>query len=540
MPRRKIPTKAELIQLQKLYKTDEKIAERLGNVTPQLVAYWRRKKNIPKHSFPKFSLQDIKDLWERYGDDYRCGLELGISKAAFYNWRRKYGLKEKPAFLKLEQLELDLGGPSKTTGRKQNYDHQTIVQRILADRAGTERVEVGETVEVEPDLAMSHDNTSRVIEKFLEMGLNYIWNPNRIVIALDQNTPAVSTKIAEDHKAVRDFVKKQNIKYFYDISEGTSHQIIIEKGHILPGQFAVGTDNYTTSYGCVDAFAVGIDIGEMASIWANGKIGLKVPPTVKITINGKMPEGVFARDVMLFVAKKLAAGTAESRALEFYGTTVSQMSISERFTVANLSAEMGAATALCSFDSITRRYLTGRTKMPYRPAIADRNAEYAESYEFNIDNIVPQIACPHGLDKVENVADIAGLPIDQVMIGSCTNGRFDDLRIAADILKDKRVHDGVRLLVYPGSREVYLEALKKGLIRVFIEAGALVLNPGCGGCDGSSRGMLAAGERCLATIGRNHKGQMGSPDSEIYLASPATAAVSAIRGVITDPTGHVK
>lgn len=540
MPRRKIPTKSELIQLQKLYKTDEKIAERLGNVSPQLVAYWRRKKNIPKHSFPKFSRQDIKDLWERYGDDYRCGLDLGISKAAFYNWRRKYGLKDKPAFLKLEQLELDLGGPGKTTVRKHQYGHQTIVQKILSERGRLDKIDVGEVIEVEPDLAMSHDNTGAVIEQFQQMGLNYIWNPNRVVIVLDHGAPSAAQNLAETHKLIRDFVKRQSIKYFYDIYEGACHQVVVEKGHILPGQLAVGTDPRTTSYGCIDSFAVGIDAAEMASLWAQGKMQFTVPSTIKIIINGKIPRGVFARDIILFVARKLTENVADGKAIEFYGTTVSQMSVSERFTISNLAAELGARAAVCSFDSITRRFLAGRTKMPYRPAIADKDAEYEATYEFNIDHIIPQIAGPSGVNSVDDVARIAGLPINQVVIGSCANGRFDDLRVAADILKDKQVHADVRLLIYPGSRLIYLEALKKGLIRVFVEAGALVLGPGCGACMGSARGMLASGERCLATTANSSSGPPEAGEPEIYQVSPATAAVSALRGVITDPTAFVK
>ena len=540
MPRRKIPTKAELIQLQKLYKTDDKIAERLGNVSPQLVAYWRRKKNIPKHSFPKFSRQEIRDLWERFGDDYRCGLELGISKAAFYNWRRKYALKDKPAFLKLEQLELNLGGPSKSAGKRFHYGHQTIAQKILAERAGLEKAEIGQTVEVEPDLMVSHDDSGGIIKQFQQTGLSFVWNPNRIIIVLDHFVPALSREAAEAHKSIREFARRQNIKYFYDIGEGVCHQVVVERAHILPGQLAVGTDSHTNSYGCVDAYAPGISIGEMASIWATGKVALKVPSTIKVIINGKMPRGVYAKDIILFIAKKLTCRGAIDRAIEFNGNVVAQLSISERFTISNLATELGAKAAICSFDSISRRYFSGRTKMPYRPALPDKDAEYEETYEFNIDQLVPQVACPHSVDNVEPVAGLAGKSINQVVIGSCTNGRFDDLRVAADIIKDKRIHHDVRMLVFPGSRMVYLEALKKGLIRAFIEAGALVLNPGCGSCMGGHQGVLAAGERCLATTSRNFKGRMGSPDSEVYLVSPATAAASALKGVITDPTGYVK
>jgi len=539
MPRRKIPTKAELIQLQKLYKTDEKIAERLGNVTPQLVAYWRRKKNIPKHSFPKFSQQEISDLWERFGDDYRCGLELGISKAAFYNWRRKYGLKEKPAFLKLEQLELNLGGPSKNTGRKHNYGQQTAAQKILAEVAGVERVEAGEMIEVEPDLAMSNDNAEEVIKKFQEFGLSYVWNPNRVVIVLDHNAPVSTLAAAEGHRFIRDFVRRQNIKYFYDVNDGVSHQLVIEHGHILPGQFGVGTDSHTASYGSIGALAMSVGIEEMASIWARGKIWLKVPPTIKIIINGKMPPGVFAKDVVLFAAGKLTSKGADYRIIEFNGSAVSQMSVSDRFTMSNMAMELGAKAAICTFDSITRRFLSGRSKMPYRPAMPDKDAVYDATFEFNIDQLTPQIACPDRVDNVEPVTSRIGTPIDQVVIGSCTNGRFDDLRIAADIVKDKKIPSHVRFLIFPGSREVYLEALKKGVIRALVEAGAIIMSAGCGCCTGVHQGILAGGERCLATTNQNNKGQMGSPDSEVFLASPATAAASALKGVITDPTGYI-
>jgi len=539
MPRRKIPTKAELIQLQKLYKTDEKIAERLGNATPQLVAYWRRKKNIPRHSFPKFSEAEIKELWERYGDDYRCGLELGISKAAFYNWRRRYGLKHKPAFLKLEQLELNLGSPGKAAARKHNYGHRTISQKILAESSRQNRVEEGQIVEVEPDLAVSHNNAGIIIEKFLKYGISYVWNPNRIIIPLNHGGLPQSVETAELHKEIRDFAKKQHIKGFYDICEGAGNQIMIEKAHVLPGQLALGSEKYVVSSGCIGAFGTSIDNNEMAALWASGKIWLRVPETMKILVNGKMHRGIFAKDVILFIAGKLNNNCADYKAIEFYGSSISHMSISERFTLANLATELGAKAAICPFDSVTRRYFHNQTKMPYRPALADKDAGYCETYEFNIDHLPPQIACPHGLDKVTSVAEVAGIPINQIIIGSCNNGRFDDLRVVADILKGKRISSEVRVMIYPGSRAVYLEALKKGIIRAFMEAGAIVMNPGCGPCHNGYHGLLASGERCLSTTNHNNQGAMGSPDSEIYLVSPATAAASAIKGVITDPTPYL-
>jgi len=539
MPRKKIPTKAELIQLQKLYKTDEKIAERLG-VTAQLVAYWRRKKNIPRHSFPKFSKEEIKDLWERYGDDYRCGLDLGISKAAFYNWRRKYNIREKPAFLKLEQLELDLGGPEKVIGKKLNNDHQTVVQKLMAEIAEKEKVEVGEKVCVEPDLMVLFENSTSVVKKFLDSGREYVWNPNRIAIALDHAiSNGDAAKTADMHRMVRDFAKRQKIKHFIDISQGAGHQAIIENGLILPGYFSVSNNTGVTSYGALDSYGITMCPDRILTAWIDGKLEIEIPPTIAVNINGKPPDGIYAKDIILFLARKLPSEKIKGRVIEFHGTTISQMPISSRVTLCNMVGEMGGISAICPFDSITRRYFLRRTKMPYRPSLPDKNAVYEESYEINIDQITPQIARPHNVANVEPVSDVAGLPVNQVIIGSCGNGHFDDLRIAADVLKGNQVHKDLRLFIMPGSRQVYLEALKKGLIRAFIESGAVVLNPGCISCSGSSQTLLASGERCLATINSNSRGLMGSPESEIYIVSPATAAVSALKGVITDPTGAV-
>jgi 3-isopropylmalate/(R)-2-methylmalate dehydratase large subunit len=537
MPRRKIPTKAELIQLQKLYKTDERIAERLGNATPQLVAYWRRKKNIPKHSFPKFSENEIRDLWERYGDDYRCGLELGISKAAFYNWRRKYDLKEKPSFLKLEQLELDLGGGSAAVGKRHQYGRQTIVQKIFSERAGVDRVEVGQLVEVEPDLVISHDDSPAIIEQFLSSGHSHVWNPNRIVISHESCMYGGGEGKATPHKVIREFIRKQNIRNYYDILDGGCHQAIVERGLILPGQLALGTGNHNASQGCIGACATNIDSSDVIDIWSNGKVSLQVPESIGIVVNGKMPRGVYARDIVLFIAGKLTGKTIKNKAIEFYGSAVSHMSVSERFTLTDAVSELGARTVICPFDTTTRRYLTGRTKMPFRPALADKDAVYNETYEFNIDQLIPQAACPHQPDNIKPVAELIGQPIDQIVIGTGTNGRLDDLKIVADIIKGKKIDPDVRLMIIPGSREVYLEALKKGLIRAFMESGANVVNSGCASFMWAHDGILAAGDRCLSTTSSNLPGAMGSPEAEIYLVSPATAAVSALKGVITDPSG---
>jgi len=530
----RIPRKEELENLQKQYKTDRKIGQVLG-VPAYLVAYWRRKKKIPKYALPKYSYAKIKELWETYGDDRKAGKELGISKAAFYKWRRKYILLEKPKVLKLAQLEFTLPGP-----RGGNNGGLTIAQKGLALKAGKNSVQVGEIVYVEPDLAMSHDNAGLVIKQFRQIGVSKVWNPDKIVIPLDHRAPAESEKTAEAHRSIRLFVKEQGIKNFYDIKEGICHQVVIEKGHILPGELAVGTDSHTTSYGCLGALSTGIGATEMAAVWATGKIWLRVPESLKLTINGSLPLGVYAKDVILYIIGQLTVEGANYKSVEFYGDTVSNMSVSERFTLANLSMEMGGKFAIVPFDNVTKKYLKGRTKKAYQPIFADENAIYENEYEYNISRLEPQVACPHNVDNVKPVDEVKGMKIDQVLLGSCTNGRIDDLEIAARLLKGKKVHPDTRMLVLPGSKSIYLESLKRGIIKTFLEANCVVLNPGCGPCLGAHEGLLAKGEKCLATTNRNFKGRMGSAESEVYLASPATAAATAIRGEISDPRDFLK
>jgi 3-isopropylmalate/(R)-2-methylmalate dehydratase large subunit len=528
----KIPKKEELLRLQAQYKSDKKIGEALGGVPEYLVAYWRRKKRIGKYSLAKYTKAKIKDLWETYGNDQRAGEELGISKAAFYKWRKKYNLLEKPKVLKFQQLEFNL--PTSILSR-QNMGTQTMAQKLLAKKAGKPEVSIGEIVNVEPDLAMSHDNAGLVIKQFKEIGLEKVWNPNKIVIPLDHRAPAESEKTATAHKSIRTFVKEQNIKYFYDIREGICHEVVIEKGHILPGELAVGTDSHTTSYGCIGALSTGIGATEMAAVWATGKIWLRVPESVKIVVNGSLPKGVYAKDVILHIIGQLTVEGANYKSVEYYGETIEKMSISERFTMCNLSMEMGAKFAVVPFDKVTKKYLSLVTKKRYAPIFSDRGAIFEKEYEFNVNGLEPQIACPHNVDNVKLIGEIKGIKIDQVILGSCTNGRLDDLEIAAKILKGEKVHPDVRLLVLPATRSIYLQAMKKGYLRIFSEAGAVILNPGCGPCLGAHEGILAKGEKCLATTNRNFKGRMGSPESEVFLASPAVAAASAIKGEITDP-----
>jgi len=411
----------------------------------------------------------------------------------------------------------------------------TITEKLLALKAGKSVTVPGEIVFVEPDLAMSHDNAGLVIKQFRQIGVEKVWNPGKIVIPLDHRAPAESEKTAIAHKSIREFVKQQNISNFYDIKEGICHQVIVENAHILPGQLAVGTDSHTTSYGCLGALSTGIGATEMSAVWATGNIWLRVPDSIKITVTGKFPPNVYAKDLILYIAGKLTAEGANYRSIEFYGNTITNMTISERFTLTNLSMEMGAKFAVIPYDEVTEKYMQELGKSGYHPVHADPDAEYFAEYEFDVTELTPQLAVPHNVDNIKPVTDFLGMKIDQVVLGSCTNGRIDDLEIAAEYLKGKLVHPDVRLLVIPASRKIYKEALEKGLLTVFLDANAVLLNPGCGPCLGAHQGILAPGEKCLATTNRNFKGRMGSTEAEVYLASPATAAASAVAGEIVIP-----
>ncbi len=539
-PRRKIPTKSELIQLQKLYKTDEKIGERLGGVPAYLVAYWRRKKNVARHSVPKFSESEIRNLWERFGDDDRCGLELGISKAAFYNWRRRYSIREKPAFLKLEQLELNLPGMLAKQQSSSLYGEQTVAQKMLAIASGEEKVTTGELIMVEPDLVTSHQDSAKIIEHFKEVGVEYVRDPSKIAITLAQCTEVDNNTTATNLKMIREFVRKHSIQSFYDLTNGTCHQSVIEHGNILPGQLILGTNRYIASCGAFAAFATDITPAEAATIWAGGKIWLKVPETIRIDINGRRPRGILVRDIALSVLSQLGVGSAEYQAVEFYGTAISHLQMSERIALCNITLELGAKAVICPFEATTRRYLNSRTTSLYQPVIADKDAIYRQAFQFNIEKLQPQIIGPGRDGTTKPVPELDNLSVQQIVIGQCASGRFDDLRIVADILKSKKVHADCRLTVIPASHTVYLEALKKGLVRAMLEAGAEVVNPSGHSWNMQSEQLLGTGERCLSTGNHSFFDRFDRDDVEIYLCSTATAAVSALNGRITDPTPYVR
>ncbi|MCD6370732.1 MAG: 3-isopropylmalate dehydratase large subunit [Thermoplasmata archaeon] len=411
----------------------------------------------------------------------------------------------------------------------------TLTEKILARASEKKEVEPGEIVTVEPTWVMSHDNSAAILLKFKKTGMKKVWNPKKIVIILDHTVPAPTAEYANNHTSIREFVKEQGIENFWDINTGICHQVMAEKGYDLPSAVIVGADSHTTTPGAFGAFAAGIGRSEVAAIWATGKIWLRVPESYEIIVNGEMPKGVFAKDLALHIIGDVTASGAVYKAVEFKGETIRNMSIASRMVLTNMSAEMGAKNGIVEADKKTEEYLKNRARAPYKILHSDEDAEYEKKYEYDASDLVPKIAFPHTVDNVHDIDKAEGININQVFLGTCTNGRVEDLEVAARILKGKRINPDVRMLVFPASWEVWREADEKGILKTLAEAGAVIMNPGCGPCLGAHEGALADGEKCLSTANRNFKGRMGNPNAEIYLGSPATAAASALKGYISDP-----
>jgi homoaconitate hydratase family protein len=411
----------------------------------------------------------------------------------------------------------------------------TFSQKILAKKAGLDHVEVGQIVTVTPDFCMSHDNTAAISKTFAKIGVDRVKDPERFVIVLDHTVPASTEKYALGHKEIREFVAQQNIEHFYDGGVGICHQVLPEKGFALPGTLILGSDSHTTTYGAFGAFSAGIGRSEMAVLYATSKIWLKTPESIKIVVHGKLQKPVTSKDLVLRIIGDIGADGALYKSIEFSGEAITEMSQASRMVISNMAIECGAKNGYIAPDDKTFRFLEGRAVREYYPVYPDLDVQYERVLEFDAGELGPQVAKPHTVDNVSPVEEVAGTKIDQVLLGTCTNGRLEDLRLAAKILSGKKIAKGVRMLVLPASQEVLLDALSEGLIEKFVHAGAMVLNPGCGPCLGAHQGVLAPGEVCLSTANRNFKGRMGSADAEIYLASPATVAASALTGVITDP-----
>lgn len=411
---------------------------------------------------------------------------------------------------------------------------KTFSEKILGIRA-KKTVLAGEVVTVSPDYILSHDNSAAIIGEFKKLGVTKVSCPQKLVIVLDHVVPASSEKYAQNHKIIREFVSEQEISNFFDVSNGICHQVFSENGFALPGKLILGADSHTTTYGAFGAFSAGIGRSEVASLWATDEIWLRVPETIKIQLEGKLPLGVFAKDIILKIIGEEGADRANYKAVEFTGLVVEELSLASRMVLANMAAEMGAKNGYCQPDDQLLDWLKGRAKDEFEVITSDRDACYQAALEYDVSSFEPQVACPHTVDNVKPVAEVQGIEFHQVVLGTCTNGRFEDLEVAARILKGKKIHPKVRALVIPASRQEYLLALKQGAIEILSAAGCLILNPGCGPCLGAHQGILAPGEVALSTANRNFQGRMGSRDAEIYLASPATVAASALEGKITDP-----
>ncbi len=413
---------------------------------------------------------------------------------------------------------------------------QTMAEKILASHSEKPQVEPGEIVEANIDLAMSHEMLgSRVLPHLEEAGVEKLWNPDRVIVVLDHWGPASSVEAATIHQQVRKMVQHFGISHFYDVGVGICHQVLAEQGYLRPGELLVGTDSHTTTGGAFGVFAAGIGAADMAIVLATGRLWFRVPETTRIEISGKLPERVMGKDIILHLLGQLGAGGAAYHSIEFHGDGVSRLSIDARMTLTNMATEAGAKTALIPPDAKVEKYVKERTNAPYVPAIPDSDASYAQTYQIDAGDLTPQIAIPPLPTQVVPVTDVEGTAIDQAFLGSCTNGRLEDLRVAAQIVKGKMIAKGVRFLVIPASRNIFQSALKEGLIDILVKAGATIAPSTCGPCFGGHCGLLAPGEVCISTSNRNFKGRMGSPDADIYLASPATVAASTLTGHITDP-----
>jgi 3-isopropylmalate/(R)-2-methylmalate dehydratase large subunit len=412
----------------------------------------------------------------------------------------------------------------------------TMAEKIMAKASENREAKAGEIVMANIDVAMTHDLTGPLsVESFRKIGLKNVWDPDKIVVLFDHQVPADSLDAAANHIMLREFVEEQGINNFYDVREGVCHQVLPEKGHIVPGEVVVGTDSHTCTHGALGAFSTGIGSTDMAMVFATGKLWFKIPETIKFDIQGSLKDYVYAKDVVLHIIGEIGADGATYKACEFAGETTREMSVSERMVLCNMAIEMGGKTGLVEPDEKTVNYLKNRTTKEYEILKTDPDAESLETLEIDVNDLEPQIACPHNVDNVKPISEVEGTSIDQVFLGSCTNGRLEDLRTAAEIVKGHQVSDKVRMLVIPASREVYLQSMDEGLLRIFAESGALVCNPCCGPCLGGHIGLVGPGEVSLSTSNRNFQGRQGSPEAEVYLSSAAVAASSALKGSITDP-----
>jgi 3-isopropylmalate/(R)-2-methylmalate dehydratase large subunit len=410
---------------------------------------------------------------------------------------------------------------------------RTISEKIFQAHSGKE-CKAGDLVIADVDLIMAHDgNRPLALEVFERFGKNEIFCNRKMVYIIDHYTPASDGANAERHRKIREFCSGKAITLFEN--EGICHQLIPEKGFAAPGDLIIGSDSHTCTYGALNAFSTGVGVTDLAAAMLTGKLWFKIPESIKINLNGSLPEGVFSKDLVLLALGQLKSEGATYRAIEFVGEVISNLSIDARLTISNMAVEMGAKAGIMEADRNLSKWLEERKERSFAPVFADRDAEYFGTYKFDVSSLSPQVSKPHNVDQVAPVEDIGNVPIQQANLVSCTNGRLEDLAVAAKILKGKKIHRDVRFLVVPASRSVLIEGIKRGLIQTLVEAGAVIRGPGCAGCEGGSAfGVPASGETVISSANRNFKGRLGNPEAFVYLASPATVVASALEGKIAD------
>jgi 3-isopropylmalate/(R)-2-methylmalate dehydratase large subunit len=412
----------------------------------------------------------------------------------------------------------------------------TLAEKILAAHANKKKVKPGDFINVRVDLVMANDITAPIaIKEFQRIGVKRVFDRHKVVMVPDHFVPNKDVASAEQAKMMREFAIKQKIVYFEVGQMGIEHVLLPEQGLVLPGDVVIGADSHTCTYGALGAFATGMGSTDIAAAMATGDIWMKVPPTMKLIYHGTLGEWVSGKDLILYTIGQIGVDGALYSAMEFTGEAIDELSMDSRFTMANMAIEAGAKAGLFRVDNKTQLYVKPKAQRSYLVYEPDDDAEYSETIEYDISAIEPQVSLPHSPANAKPVSQAGNIEIDQVVIGSCTNGRLEDLRTAAQIIKGNSVHAGVRCIVIPGSQQIYLDALAEGLIETFIRAGAVVSTPTCGPCLGGHMGVLADGERCVSTTNRNFVGRMGSPKSEVYLANPAVAAASAVKGKIASP-----
>ena len=423
----------------------------------------------------------------------------------------------------------------------------TLTEKIIAAHlldgegsvASGHSVEVwpGDLVEVTVDVVLSNDITAPIaIREFEKLGVERVFNPDQVVMVADHFAPNKDIKSAEQCLIMRQFARAQGLTHYFDVGRmGIEHVLLPEQGLVVPGDIVVGADSHTCTYGALGAFATGMGSTDIAVAMAMGSIWMRVPETIRIIYDGQLQPWVGGKDLILYTIGQIGVSGALYKAIEFAGPTIEDLSMAGRFTMSNMAIEAGGKAGLFAVDDVTCAYLDGRASRPYRIYQADDDVVYAQVIEIDVSQVEPQVAFPHLPDNVRPVSEAGNVRIDQAVIGSCTNGRLEDLRVAAELLRGRQVHPDVRCIIIPGSQQVYLDALREGLVEAFVEAGAVVSTPTCGPCLGGHMGVLAAGERAVSTTNRNFRGRMGSPESEVYLAGPAVAAASAVTGHITAP-----